>query len=122
MRQLHLTLYVDFISIDPHHTEFLFLSSTFQARDFGPRLFSAFVYGWNDVFRANDYYFWVPIVGPILGGTIGVWVFHCYALIIKNYGQFSNIEHKNSAEVGHKNRKTSDDVLELRQQLTASTD
>ena len=41
------------------------------ARDFGPRLF-AYVAGWgSQVFTARDYYFWVPIVGPIVGGAIG---------------------------------------------------
>uniref|UniRef100_M4BD99 Aquaporin n=1 Tax=Hyaloperonospora arabidopsidis (strain Emoy2) TaxID=559515 RepID=M4BD99_HYAAE len=41
------------------------------ARDFGPRFFSLCA-GWgSDVFTLRDYYFWVPIVGPILGGAIG---------------------------------------------------
>ncbi|CAI5714359.1 hypothetical protein KXD40_008164 [Peronospora effusa] len=41
------------------------------ARDFGPRLFSLCA-GWGSrVFTLRDYYFWVPIVGPILGGAIG---------------------------------------------------
>ncbi|KAF4667852.1 hypothetical protein FOL47_003358 [Perkinsus chesapeaki] len=42
------------------------------ARDFGPRLFSAMA-GWgSQVFTADNYYFWVPIVGPLMGGTIGM--------------------------------------------------
>lgn len=41
------------------------------ARDFGPRLFTA-VAGWGmDVFRAADYWWWVPIVGPLIGGVLG---------------------------------------------------
>jgi len=41
------------------------------ARDLGPRLFLALA-GWGSrVFTANDYYFWVPVVGPCLGGLIG---------------------------------------------------
>ena len=40
------------------------------ARDLGPRIFSSFLYG-TDVFIAHDYFFWIPIVAPILGGTAG---------------------------------------------------
>ena len=42
------------------------------ARDFGPRLASFFTgYGgaWRD--QNGDFYFWVPILGPIVGGLIG---------------------------------------------------
>ena len=50
------------------------------ARDFGPRVF-AWLAGWGDVSIpgtitgvpcAFSWYFWVPIVGPIIGGVIGV--------------------------------------------------
>jgi glycerol uptake facilitator protein len=41
------------------------------ARDFGPRLF-AFVAGWgSSALPAPGNYWWVPIVGPLLGGVIG---------------------------------------------------
>ncbi|TYZ65720.1 hypothetical protein PybrP1_006268 [[Pythium] brassicae (nom. inval.)] len=41
------------------------------ARDFGPRLFSSLA-GWGSkVFTLNDHYFWVPIVGPLVGGAVG---------------------------------------------------
>ena len=41
------------------------------ARDLGPRLFTA-VAGWGGaVFTANDGWWWVPIVGPILGAIGG---------------------------------------------------
>ncbi|ORX85365.1 aquaporin [Basidiobolus meristosporus CBS 931.73] len=41
------------------------------ARDLGPRLF-LLVAGWGkESFTAYNYYFWVPIVGPIVGGTLG---------------------------------------------------
>ena len=37
------------------------------ARDLGPRLYT-WVAGWgNDVWTAADSYWWVPIVGPLLG-------------------------------------------------------
>ncbi|GAM87359.1 hypothetical protein ANO11243_053830 [Dothideomycetidae sp. 11243] len=41
------------------------------ARDFGPRLVSYILgYGMN-VWRAGNYYFWVPMVAPFLGCTFG---------------------------------------------------
>ena len=40
------------------------------ARDFGPRLWVGLVDGFNS-FSANNYYFWVPIVAPLLGGVVG---------------------------------------------------
>ena len=45
------------------------------ARDFGPRLFTA-IAGWGaDVFRAGNHWWWVPIVGPLIGAVLGGWVY-----------------------------------------------
>ena len=46
------------------------------ARDFGPRLASWFT-GWSTAMQApsGDSYFWVPIIGPLLGGAIGAYVY-----------------------------------------------
>jgi glycerol uptake facilitator len=49
------------------------------ARDFGPRFF-AWIAGWGKVALPGDYgnisaYFWIPIVGPIVGGVIGAYVY-----------------------------------------------
>ena len=43
------------------------------ARDFGPRL-ASFITGYGGAWRDQygSLYFWVPIVGPIIGGPIGV--------------------------------------------------
>lgn len=49
------------------------------ARDFGPRVF-AWMAGWGEVALPGtvsgaggfSWYFWVPIVGPLIGGVIGV--------------------------------------------------
>ena len=41
------------------------------ARDLGPRLFTALA-GWGaEVFRAGNHWWWVPIVGPCVGGVLG---------------------------------------------------
>lgn len=41
------------------------------ARDFGPRLMMLTA-GWGShVFSLNHYYFWIPIVGPTVGGVLG---------------------------------------------------
>jgi glycerol uptake facilitator protein len=49
------------------------------ARDFGPRLFAA-IAGWGKVALPGDYgnvntYFWIPIIGPFLGGLIGAIIY-----------------------------------------------
>lgn len=41
------------------------------ARDLGPRLFTLCA-GWgSQVFMAGDYWFWVPVIAPLLGGVTG---------------------------------------------------
>ncbi|GAC1392004.1 MAG: MIP/aquaporin family protein [Ktedonobacteraceae bacterium] len=44
------------------------------ARDFGPRLWIALVTG-GESFSVNNYYFWIPIVAPLLGGVVGAFVY-----------------------------------------------
>src|SRR5438067_10347216 len=44
------------------------------ARDFGPRLWIAIVSGGASL-SADNYYFWIPIVAPLLGGVVGAFVF-----------------------------------------------
>jgi glycerol uptake facilitator protein len=49
------------------------------ARDLGPRLL-ALVAGWGKIAFPGDYgnvdtYFWIPIVGPFLGGAIGAYMY-----------------------------------------------
>jgi len=49
------------------------------ARDFGPRLFAALA-GWGQVALPGiDDYFWVPIVGPLIGGVLAALVYR-YAI------------------------------------------
>jgi glycerol uptake facilitator protein len=56
------------------------------ARDFGPRLFAYFA-GWGKVALPGTFnspgfnfsnYFWVPIVGPLIGGIIGVVIYDLF--------------------------------------------
>ncbi|KAM4045245.1 aquaporin-3-like [Anomaloglossus baeobatrachus] len=45
------------------------------ARDLAPRLFTAFA-GWGpEVFRAGGGWWWVPVVGPMIGGVIGTFLY-----------------------------------------------
>ncbi|HNV03817.1 MAG TPA: MIP family channel protein [Vicinamibacterales bacterium] len=48
------------------------------ARDFGPRIFTAMA-GWGSgVFRAGNFWWWVPIVGPLAGGVLGGWLYDIF--------------------------------------------
>ncbi|MFE1749419.1 MIP/aquaporin family protein [Streptomyces anandii] len=53
------------------------------ARDFGPRLFTYFE-GWGDLALPGSLagafsdYWWIPIVGPLVGGVIGVLVYDLF--------------------------------------------
>jgi glycerol uptake facilitator protein len=56
------------------------------ARDFGPRLL-AFFAGWGHVALPGSYnvagvsfswYFWIPIVGPLIGGVIGIYLYDLF--------------------------------------------
>jgi glycerol uptake facilitator protein len=53
------------------------------ARDFGPRLFAYFA-GWGKVALPGSYngsfsnYFWIPIVGPLIGGVLGVVIYDLF--------------------------------------------
>jgi MIP family channel proteins len=45
------------------------------ARDFAPRLFTALA-GWGgEVFNAGSGWWWVPIIGPMIGGLLGGFVY-----------------------------------------------
>ena len=53
------------------------------ARDLGPRLFTL-VGGWGpEVFRAGEGWWWVPIVGPLVGGVLGGAIYDFF--ILKNH-------------------------------------
>lgn len=47
------------------------------ARDFGPKLF-AWLAGWGDLALTggrDNPYFWVPILGPVVGACLGAWLY-----------------------------------------------
>lgn len=49
------------------------------ARDFGPRIW-AWIAGWKTIAMPGNYgnvntYFWIPIVGPLVGGAIGAYIY-----------------------------------------------
>jgi hypothetical protein len=58
----------------------------------GPRLFAAFIYGWHDVFYIHNYFFLIPIIGPIIGGILGVWIYKGFDWIVKTYGQIDDFQ------------------------------
>ena len=63
------------------------------ARDFGPRIFTAIVWG-GDVFTAKNYFFWVPILGPLVGGVVGGVIY-----------KFVDMLHEPQEEVNAENEK-----------------
>ena len=63
------------------------------ARDFGPRIF-ALIAGWGQVAfpgtvkGAFSNYFWIPIVGPLIGGVIGAYVYDFFIFgVLKARGE-----------------------------------
>ncbi|KAM4795311.1 aquaporin-3-like [Rhinophrynus dorsalis] len=45
------------------------------ARDLAPRIFTA-IAGWGlEVFRAGDNWWWVPVMGPLVGGVVGAMIY-----------------------------------------------
>ena len=40
------------------------------ARDLGPRLIALILFG-SEAFSGVSYFFWIPLVAPLLGGVVG---------------------------------------------------
>jgi glycerol uptake facilitator protein len=47
------------------------------ARDLGPRIFLSFILG-SEPFLTNESFWWIPIVGPLLGGIISSIVYFTF--------------------------------------------
>ena len=73
-------------------------------RDFPPRCFVAIMWG-ADVFKVHDYYFFIPIFAPILGGTVGT---IAYAFFIETHHYPASkpllISETNDQEANHPNK------------------
>jgi glycerol uptake facilitator protein len=65
------------------------------ARDFGPRL-ASFLTGYQTAFsdQYGNLYFWVPIIGPLIGGVLGLVL---YKIVIS---RFLPAAEEEPAEVG----------------------
>ncbi len=69
------------------------------ARDFGPRLWIAIVSG-GASFSQDNYYFWIPIVAPLVGGVVGALVYQftvAKVLIARGIGQSGDTVTKGEA-------------------------
>ncbi|CAI5739110.1 unnamed protein product [Hyaloperonospora brassicae] len=59
------------------------------ARDFGPRLLTYAVGYGSNVWTADGFYFWIPIVGPLVGGVIGAGLYRLLVQMQHPYEQDS---------------------------------
>ncbi|EYC07945.1 hypothetical protein Y032_0068g217 [Ancylostoma ceylanicum] len=48
------------------------------ARDLGPRIFMLFIGYGSQAFTYHDYYFWIPIIAPLVGAVLAAWTYHLF--------------------------------------------
>lgn len=81
------------------------------ARDFGPRLASfitGFSHAWRD--QHGDFYFWVPIIGPLIGGVLGAFL---YKVGVGRFLAWVQGPHEDPAEVGREPRIATDEPVDV---------
>ncbi|KAG8546583.1 hypothetical protein GDO81_018576 [Engystomops pustulosus] len=70
------------------------------ARDLAPRIFTSFA-GWGlEVFRAGDNWWWVPVLGPMIGGVIGTFLYEILIGIHHSADQQDEDEDEDKEENG----------------------
>ncbi|XP_035252445.1 aquaporin-9-like [Anguilla anguilla] len=85
------------------------------ARDLGPRLFTA-VAGWGmDVFSTADYWWWIPVAGPMVGGIVGAVV---YFLFIELH--HARPEEQQQEEEEEEEEEEEDDIKDKYEMITMS--
>ncbi|KAG9280855.1 aquaporin-9a [Astyanax mexicanus] len=79
------------------------------ARDLGPRLFTA-VAGWGmEVFSTADYWWWIPVAGPLIGGITGAVVY--FLLIELHHSDHSEKAHEEPEEEEEDDEEEEDSSL-----------
>lgn len=71
------------------------------------------------MFSIHNYFFSIPILGPIVGAIVGVWIYVGYSSIIKNFGHISHPhqqnDHHHCENLSNLNETTNHQSLELKQ-------
>ncbi|XP_075707120.1 aquaporin-3-like [Rhinoderma darwinii] len=71
------------------------------AQDLAPRIFTAFA-GWGlEVFRAGGNWWWVPVLGPMIGGVVGTFIYEILIEIHHSAGEEEEEKLEDDVEERH---------------------